>query len=1577
MRNLTHRGAVDADGKTGDGAGILTQIPRELLNPVAESMAGRRLDPAELAVGVFFLPLDDRASQTRGKQLVESVVSRYGAVVRGWRPVPLELDVLGEKARRTLPRIFQLLLGKNPSQSPDEFERALFVARRKIEILAREQKLDLYIPSMSLRTISYKGLMLASALSEFYTDLRRPEFKSAWCVFHQRFSTNTFPTWSLGQPFRMLAHNGEINTLRGNRNWFHSRASEFRDMDGGQSLDDRSPHELFDEILDPRDSDSASLDNALQLLVMHGRSLEHAMLILMPPAWRSDLSMTPEQQAFMRFHRCFSEPWDGPAAVVFTDGRTVGACLDRNGLRPLRLAQTADDIFCASSEAGCLELDESQIIKKGRLGPGQMVSIDTASGEIRYSEQIRQQLAERRPYGEWLNQRIELSQHVPDRAELPEIVLKGLPLWQRQVAYAYTSEEADLILQPMIASGREATHSMGDDTPLAILSLRPRLLYHYFSQLFAQVTNPPIDPIRERLVMSIAADLGPEHDLLSESPDHARLIHLDCPILFPHQLAAIKTFQKSHPYRRLDLTWPVECGPDGLERRLDELCEEADELVDEGAAILILSDTKQSAGHAGIPALLATAAIHQHLIRGERRMRCSLILESGEPRDTHQLACLFGYGITAICPYLAFNTVLNRFARDRQLEPAKQAYSMVPDERQAMDNYRQAIVNGLLKIMSKMGISVLNSYQGAQVFEAVGIGSALIRRCFPGTPSQLDGIGTIDIATEVLERHVAAYAATRQEVPFPKLSDPGYIRFRRPDHADAKDGVEDHAVPTVTVKLFHDWVAQSEIKNFHTFAKSNDPDKYAQYLGEIRQRRPVALHDMLEFAPPESSIPLGQVEPAGRILKRFTTAAMSLGALSPEAHETLAIAMNRIGGKSNSGEGGEASDRFNTERNSKIKQIASGRFGVHAEYLLSAEELEIKMAQGAKPGEGGQLPGFKVDALIARLRHTQPGVPLISPPPHHDIYSIEDLAQLIYDLKQINPSAQVCVKLVAETGVGTIAAGVAKAGADVILISGHDGGTGAAPISSIKHAGLPWEIGLAETQQVLMLNGLRNRVRLRTDGGLRNGEDIVKAAILGAEEFNFGTIVLIAMGCVYVRRCHLNTCPVGIATQDPQRRKKFHGQVDHVINYMHAVAEEIREIMASLGVKRLDDLIGRPAFLTVRHVSGHPRANLLDFRKLLTDVAQDDPRTAARICTTDGNTVRRDEPLDNRILLETEQAIMQRQPTVKNYRIRNIHRNIGTRLSGFIASQFGNYGFARDGRPTLTLQLEGSAGQSLGCFLVAGVRIEVKGEANDYVGKGMCGGEIIVRPPDECTFDPAQNTIMGNTVLYGATGGALFANGRAGERFAVRNSGAVGVVEGLGDHGCEYMTAGVVVVLGEIGKNFAAGMSGGEAFVYDVQGDLPRRVNQEMVQLHPLARCHEGRLHDIVTRHRDYTGSPLAQRILHHWESAKTRFVHVLPRLPADHPAEPPPSWPSRSRSPFVRCRESERERCLEKEHAGRSHCSAAKILGNGATAGCGSQIGQCFPAHRRRRGPGARHEIQRLTGQLPAPGNSPVSRRS
>ena len=1473
LANLSHRGAVDADGKTGDGAGILTNIPGSLWQEFAAELGHPQVDPSRLGVGVFFLPPEQTAC-AEARELVETATCESGIEALGWRQVPIDVDVLGAKARATLPRIEHLLVQRPGGTSEQDFERSLYIARRNIEVAVADRQIALYVPSFSGKTISYKGLMLAEALGEFYLDLQRPEYETAICLYHQRFSTNTFPTWALGQPFRMLAHNGEINTLRGNRHWFKSRAKDFADV-----LQPSDNDEYLTSVIDPNASDSAALDSALEVLVLNGRSIEHAMAMLIPPAWRSDLQMTSEQQGFFRYHRCFSEPWDGPAAVVCTDGTKVVACLDRNGLRPLRYKQTDDGLFSASSEAGVLKLDDARVICKGRLAPGEIICVDTDAGSFRTTAEIRTALASRRPYHRWLRQqRIELDEHVSPSAQRPEQLEQGQALWQKQVAHGYTSEEVDMLIHPMMSFGREATHSMGDDTPLAVLSYRPRLLYHYFSQLFAQVTNPPIDPIRERLVMSISADLGRERDLLQESPEHARLIHLNNPILYPHQLAALHTISADHPVVRLDITWPLSDEPNALEARIRHLQAEADAAVDRGAAILILSDRGQSATRVALPALLATAAVHQHLIRGGRRMRCSLVLDSGEPRDTHQIACLFGYGITAICPYLAFNTVCNRFQRDCELPEPNRQFKRLTDQLHALENYRHALTGGLMKIMSKIGISVLNSYQGAQIFEAVGVGQALIGECFPGTPSQLGGIGWTEIAAESLLRHRSAYEAPDPIVPYPSLDDPGYIRFRRPDHG-APNSKEDHAIPPVTVRLFHQWVEQDKIKNFHTFAKDNDPEKYEQYLSDALGKKPVALHDMFEFAPQAPPISIEEVEPIEAIRSRFTTAAMSLGALSPEAHEMLAIAMNQIGGKSNSGEGGESADRFGTIRNSKIKQIASGRFGVHAEYLNSAEEIEIKMAQGAKPGEGGQLPGYKVTELIAKLRHTQPGIPLISPPPHHDIYSIEDLAQLIYDLKQINPAARVCVKLVAVTGVGTIAAGVAKAGADIILISGHAGGTGAAAVSSIKHAGMPWEIGLAETQQVLSLNGLRSRVTLRTDGGMRNGDDIIKAALLGAEEFNFGTIVLIAMGCVYVRRCHLNTCPVGIATQDPQRREKFHGQVAHVVNYMNSVAHQAREIMASLGVRRLDDLVGRPSLLRQRQVAGHPKANTLDFRRLLQEVEPVKVASAGEV-SRQRNAKTTTSILDDQIIDASRDAIANQQAVQLNFEIRNTDRNIATKLSGVIARKYGNFGLGTADEPIIRLALRGSAGQSLGAFLVQGIQLDVVGEANDYVGKGMCGGEIILRAAQRRRFEPSQSTIAGNTVLYGATGGVLFANGQVGERFAVRNSGATAVVEGCGDHGCEYMTGGTIVVLGPLGKNFAAGMSGGEAFVLRTDEHLDLHVNREMVDMFPLTSQVDAlRLHELIVQHLEKTGSAMAQMLLDQWSERGHHFACLRPKI--------------------------------------------------------------------------------------------------
>ena len=1455
--NVTHRGAVDADGKTGDGAGITTQIPYKIFQPELAKLGFVLEEPGSLAIGMFFLPREDGAQRLKAKVLAEGVLRNRGATIYGWRQVPVNPRELGDKALATRPEIVQLMLGRPEDEDAESFERTLFLARREIETKAKgEGVAPFYIASLSARLLVYKGLMVATALDNFYADLLNPDFESAICLYHQRFSTNTFPTWSLGQPFRMLAHNGEINTLRGNRNWFNSRASDFaKEVDCWTEKD----VPLFKELLDPEASDSASLDGALELLVLSGRTVEHAMSMLVPPAWRIDPWTSEAEKAFYQFHRCFSEPWDGPAALAFSDGLTVAACLDRNGLRPMRFKHTSDGIFTVGSEVGVIGLDDAKVIRKGRLAPGEMVSVNTVVGVVRYNEEIKESLAAGQPYAEWLGNRINLDAHAsPDPEPAAAEGTDPLTRWQQQTVHAYDDEELKLSITPMIAGGQEAVYSMGDDTPLSVLSYQPRLLYTYFKQLFAQVTNPPIDPIRERLVMSICADLGPEGNLLTETPGHARVIHLESPFLFPHQLEALKGLDPEYTASVLDMTWPVEESAVGLERAVNALCQKAEAACDEGVRLLILSDREADHERVPMPALIATGAVHQHLIRQEKRMRVSLILESGEPRDTHQMACLFGYGITAICPYLAFQTVGEVFEKDQLAR--KRKLEKLRDVVQALKNYRDALEKGVLKIMSKMGISVLNSYQGAQIFEALGLGEKLIETCFDGTPSQIGGIDFEDVARESLRRHEAAYGqALPEDLTKLKLGDPGYLRWRR--------NGEIHAV------------ANPLIKNFHTFVRDNDPEKYKKYVDDILVNRPVALHDLWEFIPKGDPIPVNEVEPIEDIRVRFTTAAMSLGALSPEAHETLAIAMNRIGGKSDSGEGGESAERFNSERNSKIKQVASGRFGVHAEYLASAEEIEIKIAQGAKPGEGGQLPGHKVSGIIAKLRHTQPGVTLISPPPHHDIYSIEDLAQLINDLKEVNPRARVCVKLVAETGVGTIAAGVAKANADIVLVSGHDGGTGASPLSSIKHAGLPWELGVAETQQILMMNGLRDRVTLRTDGGLRNGRDIVMAAILGAEEFNFGTIALIAMGCVYVRQCHLNTCPVGVATQQAHLREKFKGEPEHVINFFNAVANETREILAELGVPRLNDVIGHPEMLRVREIEGHPKAGKLDFSRLLRDVAAEQGENYPRYCRNLRNNGRHARPLDDKILQDARLAIREKTPVTLFYKVRNTNRNVGTRLSGEIAYHHGNHGLPDN---TISINLSGSAGQSFGTFLCGGVRMILTGEANDYVGKGMCGGEIIIKPPADRGFSPHENSIIGNTVMYGATGGHLFANGQAGERFCVRNSGGIAVVEGCGDHGCEYMTNGIAIILGPTGKNFGAGMSGGMAFVYDETGRFEKLYNPEMIEARPLEDPEDEKLvQSYLFQHIEKTESERARAIMGDWASARVKFVKVCPQTPA------------------------------------------------------------------------------------------------
>ncbi len=1452
--NVTHRGAVNADGKTGDGAGVTTNLPYRLFLPIAEKLGTKLENEKDLAVGVFFLPANHSDELKKAQVIAEGVLRNRKIGIIGWRDVPSDPSALGQQAIDTMPDIKQLLLKRPEGMADDVFERQLYLSRREIEDKTSDENIDeFYVPSLSHRLISYKGFLVATALEELYDDLRDENYETAICLYHQRFSTNTFPTWALAQPFRMLCHNGEINTVRGNRNWMNSRIGQFESEIWGDEL------QHLNHVIDPHGSDSASLDAALELLVLSGRSIPHAMSMLVPPAWRIDPFTSEAVEDFYRYHSCFAEPWDGPAALAYSDGMTVAASLDRNGLRPARYKITSDGIFALGSEVGTCYLADDMVERKGRLAPGEMIVVDTVKGEVVFNTEIKSRLAAQQPYGEWLKEHqtpfSKIAPLTPLVSEDP--THDPLTRSQLQVSNGLNQEELDMVIAPMANSGMEAIYSMGDDAALSVLSRQPKVLFAYFKQLFAQVTNPPIDPIREYLVMSLEVDFGPERNLLIEEPEHAKVIHLDSPFLYTHQVEALKAYE-GFKTETLDTTWPLMSGATGLSDAIEALCDRAEKAVDEGAETIILSDRRINHDRVGIPSLLAVGAVHRHLGAARKRMMTSLIIDTAEARDTHQMACLIGFGATAICPWLAHETIHELVEKN-----TKNKFEGISLEK-ALTNYHKALEKGVLKIMSKMGISVLNSYQGAQIFEAVGISDSVIDRCFPGTPSQIAGVGFYEIAAESIARHTSAYSdAVPNENGELNLGDPGFFRFRR-------DG-EVHAV------------SGGVIKNFHTFVKSGDADDYEKYLEELKLNQPHALHDLFELVPnDEGPISIGEVEPIENVRRRFTTAAMSLGAISPEAHETLAIAMNRIGGKSDSGEGGEDPRRFKPYPNgdwgnSKIKQVASGRFGVSAEYLMSAEEIEIKMAQGAKPGEGGQLPGHKVNGLIAKLRNTQPGVTLISPPPHHDIYSIEDLAQLIHDLKELNPAAKVTVKLVAETGVGTIAAGVAKANADVILVSGHDGGTGASPLSSIKHAGLPWEIGIAETQQVLMMNGLRDRVTLRTDGGLRTGKDIIHAAVLGAEEYNFGTIALIAMGCVYVRRCHLNNCPVGVATQDPKYRAKFKGEVDHVVNFFNAVSQEVREHMATLGVRTLDELIGHTKYLRQRKLSDHPKANLIDLSRILTDVGAKIGEDLPRIAMQDRNDGNHAPPIDDEIIADLGDKIEKKQSAQLSYKVKNTHRNIGTKLSGVVAKLHGDHGLPEG---TLDIQFSGSAGQSFATFLCGGIRLTLTGEANDYVGKGMAGGEIRIKPNTDRAFVASENSILGNTVMYGASGGHLFANGRGGERFCVRNSGGTAVVEGIGDHGCEYMTNGTVVVLGPTGKNFGAGMSGGEGYILDEDGRFEKLYNPEMVEIVRLEESGvlAASLKKLVEAHHEATGSEKAEALLKDWTASLAKFWRVQPK---------------------------------------------------------------------------------------------------
>ncbi len=1438
--NVTHRGALSADAKTGDGAGVTTQIPHALFAKVLAQLKAKPVAAGDLGVGVIFLP---QAAETAAKavRLVEQAVKDSGVQFLGWRDVPVDPSVLGDKALKTLPAIRHALMARPSSIAPETFERHLFLVRRRIErAWEREQLADCYIPSFSCRTISYKGLLVAPQLSLFYRDLSDPDYASAIAVFHQRYSTNTFPNWFLAQPFRFLGHNGEINTLQGNRNWMAAREQELTSRLWGQELAELWP------IVQAGGSDSMSLDNVLELLVMSGRDVLHAMMMLVPDAWQAMPEIDPAIKAFYQYHAMLTEPWDGPAALAFTDGSVVGATLDRNGLRPARYWVTKDRIVIMASEVGVVDVEPSHIVEKGRLGPGHIFAVDTRRKRLLRNEDIKQEYATAKPYPEWVEKSLlPLEQTVNGRLA-DEVTVEPASLARHQMAFGYTEEELRMVIEPMAKTGKEPIWSMGDDAPLSVLSSKPKPLFTYFKQLFAQVTNPPIDPIREELVMSLNTILGARPNLLEDGPALKRLVRSTSPLLLPKEFDAIRSLRKSDvKSATLATLFDVHAGPAGLRQALTRLRNDAAKAVDAGATILILSDRGVDASKVPIPSLLATAAVHHHLIRAGRRMKASLVVETGDVHEVHQLACLIGYGASAVYPYLAYQTIKAMEAAGR-LAPA--------GFEEALGHFRKGMDQGVLKIMSKMGISTIGSYRGAQIFEALGIAQEVIDECFTGTVSRIGGITYEHIAEEVLAWHRQAYGQPEGPV---HLNEGGFYKYRR-------DG-EYHAFNPEMVRYLQQSI------------KSGDYETYKKFAASVNHRPPTALRDLLDVTPLGKPVPIDQVEPVEAITKRFATASISYGALSLEAHETLAIAMNRIGGKSGSGEGGEDPARYhptdpNMNRSSAIKQVASGRFGVTPEYLMSARELEIKMAQGSKPGEGGQLPGHKVSPDIARVRHTIAGISLISPPPHHDIYSIEDLAQLIYDLKMINPTARVNVKLVAEAGVGTIAAGVAKGHADTILISGHDGGTGASPLSSIKNAGLPWELGLAETQQTLRMNGLREKVILRTDGGMKTGRDLLLAAVFGAEEFGFGTAAVVATGCVMTRQCHLNTCPVGVATQDPKLRARFTGTPEMVVNYMRFVAQELRELMAGLGVRTLEELIGRTELLTLRQgLTLPPKAKTVKLDALMRTVGE-----GPRVHTVARNDWEHDTPLDDQILKDAKPALEGLAPVVLSYPIRNIHRTVGARVSGAIAKRYGDKGLPT---ASVNVTLRGVAGQSFGAFCVAGVRLTLIGEANDYVGKGMAGGELIIRPPDEVPYAWQKNVIIGNTCLYGATGGVLYAGGRAGERFAVRNSGAIAVVEGLGDHGCEYMTGGIVLVLGETGRNFGAGMTGGRAYVLDRERRFEKRVNLELVELARLEGQEDiDNVRTLLERHFIATQSNLALELLTNWDDVQELFWMIIPR---------------------------------------------------------------------------------------------------
>jgi len=1446
LDRLAHRGACGCDPDTGDGSGILVQLPHRFFKRIGLELGFDMPRRRAYGVGQVFLPPDPRQRQ-QCEEVLESVVTEEGQRVLGWRDVPIDPAHVGHVARRAMPMFRQIFIGRR-RVVPTEFERKLYVIRKLAERRIRERGIDpqgfFHVPSLSAETVVYKGLLKTDQLTKFYDDLREPDFVSAIAMVHSRFSTNTFPTWDLAQPFRRICHNGEINTVRGNSNWMQARRSMLQSAKFGGDLARLGP------IINQKGSDSSKFDNIFELLHLGGRALPHAMMMMIPEAWENDDMMDPARRAFYEYSSALVEPWDGPAAIAFSDGHIVGATLDRNGLRPARYVTTTDDRVILASEAGVIDIPPEQIVMKGRLKPGRMFVVDTREQRIIGDEEVKADIAGRYPYRRWLEKNQFSIDQLPLAHAVPESEpIRGELLETLQRAFGYTDEDIRILLEPMAASGEEPTGSMGTDTPLAVLSDGAPVLYDYFKQLFAQVTNPPIDPIREALVMSLVTAIGGGSNTFDETPEQCHRLVIPGPLMTDAELAVVKGIREGiFETETLSTLYDREAGPSGLAKAVRDLCQAAAEATDQGYNILVLSDRGAGPTKVAIPALLAVAAVHHHLIREGIRLRTGLIVETADVREVHHIALLVGYGAAGINPYLALATV--RDLAEREIVKVSPDY--------AEKNFVKAIHKGLLKVMSKMGISALISYRGAQIFEAVGLAEEVVNSHFTGTPSRIGGIGLEELGREVIMRHDRGFGPT-PSLGITEFPAGGVYQWRRRGER-------------------HMW-NPATIAKLQAAIRTEDREAFSEYtkLANEEASQASTIRSLLEFVEQADPVPLDEVEPATEIVKRFCTGAMSFGSISAEAHETLAIAMNRIGGKSNSGEGGEEEVRFATlpngdRRSSAIKQVASGRFGVHIHYLTQAKELQIKIAQGAKPGEGGQLPGHKISERIGAVRCSTPGVTLISPPPHHDIYSIEDLAQLIYDLKVANSAARISVKLVSEMGVGTVAAGVSKARAGGVTIAGDTGGTGASPLSSLRHAGLPWELGLAESQQVLVQNDLRGRIRVQVDGGLRTSRDVVVGALLGAEEFGFATAPLVTLGCILLRKCHLNTCSVGIATQDPELIARFSGEPKHVIRFFMLIAEGVRELMSRLGFRTFDEMIGRSDKLRPRADIEHWKA-----RKLHLDAITKLPNApdwVARRCVTEQD-YGLERHLDQRLIPECRRAIEHGERARLSMDIRNVDRTVGAMLSGEIAKVHGSKGLPQD---TIVVQFRGSAGQSFGAFLSAGVTFALEGDANDYVGKGLSGGRIAVYPSAGSTFVAEENIIIGNVVLYGATGGEVYAAGIAGERFAVRNSGARAVVEGVGDHGCEYMTGGIVVVLGRTGRNFGAGMSGGFAFVFDDDGKFRKRCNHEMITLEGVVEEADiDLLRGLIEAHVEHTGSQLGTRILENWDLYVTRFVKVMP----------------------------------------------------------------------------------------------------